>query len=250
MSRAVLAHGAVGILLLISAAVSKADQLQDEAAIRALQVRQAEAWNRHDAAAYAKLFTNDADVVNVVGWWWKGQAEIETKLKQAFSFVFAESTLTITEVSVKFLSPDIAVAHVSWSMRGAKTPPNIPEPRQGIQTQVLQRRAGAWLIRAFQNTNGIPEAPFPTGPTADANRAAIEKLHQQDIAATLSRDPGALADLWTEDAVRLGQGRPAEVGQRASRESNERWSARPGVKVLTYVPETKDLTIWDGWAVE
>ena len=250
MSRAVLAHGAVGVLLLISAAVSKADQLQDEAAIRALQVRQAEAWNRHDAAAYAKLFTNDADVVNVVGWWWKGQAEIETKLKQAFSFVFAESTLTITEVSVKFLSPDIAVAHVSWSMRGAKTPPNIPEPRQGIQTQVLQRRAGAWLIRAFQNTNGIPEAPFPTGPTADANRAAIEKLHQQDIAATLSRDPGALTDLWTEDAVRLGQGRPAEVGQRAIRESNERWSARPGVKVLTYVPETKDLTIWDGWAVE
>ena len=80
--------------------------------------------------------------------------------------------------------------------------------------------------------------------------AAIEKLHQQDIAATLSRDPVALTDLWTDDAIRLGQGRPAEVGKQAIRESNERWSARSGVKVLTYVPETKDLTIWDGWAVE
>jgi ketosteroid isomerase-like protein len=83
-----------------------------------------------------------------------------------------------------------------------------------------------------------------------ADLAAIEKLHQQDIAATLSRDPVALTDLWTDDAIRLGQGQPAEVGKRAIRESNERWSARPGVKVLTYVPETKDLTIWDGWAVE
>src|SRR5215510_4209099 len=33
--------------------------------------------------------------------------------------------------------------------------------------------------------------------------AGIEKFHQQDIAATLSRDPIALTDLWTDDAVRL-----------------------------------------------
>ena len=80
--------------------------------------------------------------------------------------------------------------------------------------------------------------------------AAIERLHQQDVAATLSRDPVALTDLWTEDAIRLGSGQPADVGKAAIRDSNERWAARPGVKVLTYVPEIKDVTIWDGWAVE
>ncbi|HEX2452067.1 MAG TPA: DUF4440 domain-containing protein, partial [Vicinamibacterales bacterium] len=83
----------------------------------------------------------------------------------------------------------------------------------------------------------------------DADRAAIEKLHQQDIAATLSRDPAALTDLWTDDAIRLGPGQPAEVGKQAIRQSNERWSTLP-IKMLTFVPETKDLTIWDGWAVE
>src|SRR5262249_5952350 len=56
--------------------------------------------------------------------------------------------------------------------------------------------------------------------------------------------------ILTDDAVRLGPGRPAEVGKRAIRESNERWSALPGVKVASYVPETKDLTILNGWAVE
>jgi len=95
-----------------------------------------------------------------------------------------------------------------------------------------------------------PATPAGSDKGRDADLAAIEKLHQQDIAATLSRDPVALTDLWTDDAVRLGQGRPAEVGKQAIRESNERWSSRPGVKVLTYVPETKDLTMWDGWAVE
>ena len=80
--------------------------------------------------------------------------------------------------------------------------------------------------------------------------AGIEKFYTQEIAATLSRDTAALTDLWTDDAVRLIQGRPTEVGKKAIRESNERWSALPGVKVLSYVPETKDLTILDGWAVE
>ena len=83
-----------------------------------------------------------------------------------------------------------------------------------------------------------------------ADLAGIEKARQQDIAATLSRDPVALTDLWTDDAVRLGPGQPAQVGKQAIREANERWSARPGVKVLSYVPETKDLTILKGWAVE
>lgn len=141
-----------------------ADQSHDEAGIRDVETRQAEAWNRHDAKAYAALFAQDADVVNVVGWWWKGRPEIESKLVAAFVFVFRDSTLTITEVRVRFLTPDIAVAHVLWSMVGAKTPKGIPEPRQGIQTQVLQRQAGQWLIASFQNTHAVPEVPFPTGP--------------------------------------------------------------------------------------
>ena len=81
--------------------------------------------------------------------------------------------------------------------------------------------------------------------------AGIEKFRQQDIAATLSRDPVALTDLWTDDGVRLVQGRPPEVGRGAIRATTERWPARPGAKVLSYVPEPRDLTFLDdGWAVE
>ena len=83
----------------------------------------------------------------------------------------------------------------------------------------------------------------------DADRAAIENLKQQDVDATVARDAVAMADLWTDDAVRFGPDTPADVGKQAIRERNERSTARL-IKVLTFVPETKDLTIWDGGAVE
>lgn len=143
-------------------------QLSDEAAIAQVQARQADAWTRHDAAAYARLFTPDGDVVNVLGWWWRGRAEIESKLTAAFAFVFKDSTLSITDVKVRSLSPTIAVAYVRWTMNGARTPPGMPEPRQGIQLQVLTKQNNEWLIASFQNTNSIPEFPFPTSPPPGA----------------------------------------------------------------------------------
>lgn len=143
-----------------------ADQSADEAAIRALEARQPEAWNKHDAKAYASLFTENGDCVNVVGWWWKGRAEIEQKLTAAYVYVFKESVLTITDVDIRFLTSDVAVAHVRWTMTGARTPAGIPVPQQGLQTHVVQKQNGQWLIAAFQNTNSVPEMPFPKGPVA------------------------------------------------------------------------------------
>ncbi|HMG11951.1 MAG TPA: SgcJ/EcaC family oxidoreductase [Gemmatimonadaceae bacterium] len=139
-------------------------QTADDAAIREVQARQAEAWNQHDAAAYAKLFTEDGEVVNVVGWWWKGRSQIESRLTDAFAFVFSDSKMTIADVQTRHLAPGLAIAHVLWTMSGAKTPPGIPEPREGIEIQVLKKVDGKWLIYSFQNTNSVPERPFPKGP--------------------------------------------------------------------------------------
>ena len=137
----------------------------DEAAIREVQARQAAAWNAHDAVAYARLFTEEGDVVNVLGWWWQGRSAIQSKLSDAFAWVFRDSTLTITEVHTRFLDPSTAVAHVRWTMDGAKVPPGAQvSPREGIQIQVLRKVSGRWLIASFQNTNSIPEVAFPKGP--------------------------------------------------------------------------------------
>jgi uncharacterized protein (TIGR02246 family) len=155
-------------VVIMSSPTAAAAQRRDEAEIRAVAIRQGETWTRHDAKAYAALFTEDCDVVNVVGWWWKGRAELERKLTAAFVYVFSESQLTITDVQVRFLSPGIALAHARWTMTGARTPAGIPEPRAGIQTLVFTKQAGHWLIAGFQNTHSVPERPFPTEPAPPA----------------------------------------------------------------------------------
>ena len=168
----------VTLLLLASALLSPRlasceSREQDEAAIRNVEKQQGEAWNRHDAKAYAALFTENGDCVNVVGWWWKGRAEIEKKLTAAFAFVFRERVLTITDVDVRFPGAEMAIAHVRWSLVGARTPPNYPKVQQGIQTQMLQKQNGKWMIAAFQNTNAIPETPFPQGPPASTPATGV-----------------------------------------------------------------------------
>jgi uncharacterized protein (TIGR02246 family) len=135
----------------------------DETQIRAVEAAQAAAWNAHDSARYAALFTADAQVVNVLGWHWRSRQELQTKLAAAFASVFARSTMTIVGTDVQWVKPDVAVAHVTWTMTGAASPTGAGSdaPEQGIQTQVLVKRAGTWRISAFQNTNSVPERPFP-----------------------------------------------------------------------------------------
>lgn len=113
---------AVIVFILGTIAAAGGTRSGDEALIRRLEADQAAAWNAHDAAAYAKLFTPDGDVVNVMGWWWQGRERIRDKLTMAFAHAFRDSALTITDTDVRFLNDDVAIAHVKWTMTGATAP--------------------------------------------------------------------------------------------------------------------------------
>ncbi|MGZ3264398.1 MAG: SgcJ/EcaC family oxidoreductase [Croceibacterium sp.] len=152
-----------GLLVLGTAGAAMAAGQADEASIRSLQQQQAVAWNDHEIASYAALFTADADVINVLGWQWHSRAELQQKLGAGFKSVFAKSRMSIGEVTVEFVKPDVAVAHVRWTMTGALSPTGSGNdaPEQGIQTQVLVKQGGSWKIKDFQNTNSVPETAFP-----------------------------------------------------------------------------------------
>ena len=154
---------AVIVLMLMPLAAAALDQGEQDT-IRGVVVRQADAWNAHDARAYATLFSDDCDVVNIVGWWWRGRAELEAKLATAFTQAFRDSRLVFTDVTVREVAPGVALAHARWTMSGARMPPGMPEPKEGIQTLTLVRQSGQWLISGFQNTLSIPERAFPAAP--------------------------------------------------------------------------------------
>jgi len=88
--------------------------------------------------------------------------------------------------------------------------------------------------------------------TRAADLAAIEKLHSADEEATLSQDPTALTNLWSDDGVNLGFPTPV-VGKKAMQEAYEKFRAQyPEFKVLRYAPDYKTMqtAIVDGWAIE
>ncbi len=87
--------------------------------------------------------------------------------------------------------------------------------------------------------------------TRAADLAAIEKLHREDIEATLTQDPKGLVDIWAEDAVRFNPGNPPAVGKPGIQAENEKAHAQyPGLKVLSYMPKYTDIRIQDDLACE
>ena len=131
----------------------------DEAEVRSLYERLLDAWNKRDAAAYAALFDDGANVVGFDGSQMTGRSEIETTLAQIFAR--HQTAPYVSKVrEVRLLTPDVAVLRAVVGM----VPPGQNDINPGvnaIQTLVAVRRDGRWRIALFQNTpaqfHGRPE---------------------------------------------------------------------------------------------
>lgn len=154
--------GASFVLLALVAGMPVAAQpVADEVKLRAVATDWEHAWNRHDMKAMAALFTEDADFVNVGARHWKGRNEIEAQHAARLD-QFRESRWTTKGVTVQFLTQDVALVHVVWSLTGDKDPDGTArQPREGVFTWVVVKERAGWLIRAAQNTNrgNLPSPP-------------------------------------------------------------------------------------------
>ncbi|QBS42494.1 SgcJ/EcaC family oxidoreductase [Nocardia sp. CS682] len=122
----------------------------DEAAIRDLFERQAQAWNAGDAAAFAALFTEDADYVTWFGTHTRGRRQIyETHLPLLGKYL--KNTRLDGEITgLRFLTPDVALVHAEGAVLKGKRRRNRRNTK--VQTTVVVRTNGEWQISAFQNT--------------------------------------------------------------------------------------------------
>ncbi len=114
------------------------------------------AWNQHDVKALSELVTDDVDFVTVGGRWLKGRREFEDHDTRIHKRGLKDTVWTTTDTHVRFLSQDLALAHVIWQVRGERDREgaSLP-PRDGIFTWILARTGGKWLIAAAHNTNNV-----------------------------------------------------------------------------------------------
>jgi uncharacterized protein (TIGR02246 family) len=124
----------------------------DEKAIHEVMDRFVGAWNRHDAKAFAAVFTEDADFTNWRGVGASGRAKIEEFHALIFATIFNKSVLKYTDIKIRFARPDVAAVDVHWDMTGAVDAHGNPVPeRFGLLSLVMTRDAGTWQIAVMHN---------------------------------------------------------------------------------------------------
>ena len=73
----------------------------DDEAITALVGEIEHAWNAHDMGRFAACFAEDADFVNVRGWWWWGRNDIEQNYALFHQTIFSDSTMELELAALK-----------------------------------------------------------------------------------------------------------------------------------------------------
>jgi uncharacterized protein (TIGR02246 family) len=129
-------------------------QAQDEQQIRAIVDRMFDAWGRGDAAAYHADLTDDADYVAFDGSR-RSKADSIRSHENLFRTVLYGSRLTGEVESIRFVTPDVAVVHLTGSVvEGWRQ--QMRRRRLSRQTMVVVRRDGRWQVTAFHNTRVRP----------------------------------------------------------------------------------------------
>ena len=95
---------------------------EDEEAITQVITGTTEAFNKHDAEAFTRFYTQDAELVTVRGELMKGADEIEKGLAAIFATRAEATTLKTLNVTIRFIRPDVAVAHVTNELSGLVSP--------------------------------------------------------------------------------------------------------------------------------
>lgn len=137
----------------VGAQTSVSGARNDEDAIKAVMAATTDAFSRHDAKAWVKFCTPDAQLVTVRGESMKGVAAIEKGLTSIFETRGRNVTLKTLDVAVRFIRPDVALVHVTNELSGLVNPEGQTLlPHQELSIRVLVMDQGIWRITAFHNT--------------------------------------------------------------------------------------------------
>jgi uncharacterized protein (TIGR02246 family) len=122
----------------------------DEAAIRAIPQRMADAWNTGDGVAFAAPFAEDADFIAFEGTHLKGREEITSFHVHAFDKLVKGSHLECKVKFVRFLNPELALmhSHADITLPGQTKP---SPSRDSMELFVVAKRDGSWQAVGMMN---------------------------------------------------------------------------------------------------
>jgi uncharacterized protein (TIGR02246 family) len=136
----------------MSVTMQEVDRREIEALVATLEA----AWNAADGTAYAAMFTDDADFVNIRGEHHRGRAAIAAGHDAILATIYAGSRNQLNVESIRLVRDDVAVAHVSSTLDSPAGP--LPGVHVARFSLVLLHGDAGWRATAFQNTYEGPAA--------------------------------------------------------------------------------------------
>jgi uncharacterized protein (TIGR02246 family) len=156
--------------------LSAAGDSSDEQAISDVFAAFSASWNQPGMPGFGDLFTEDADFVVISGKWMKGRNEIVSYHKDLLERHYKGSHSFMDSVTVRFLQPDLAIAHVASAatyMADGKE-----QKRTGLGTAIMVKINGKCLIAAFHNTlTSGPGYSWGPPPTSQQEKPAAASDH-------------------------------------------------------------------------
>jgi uncharacterized protein (TIGR02246 family) len=163
-----LSRLAVVLVLIQFTTIIRAQNISDSTAIQNILQEEIVSWNNGDAETYSKHFDTEGTFTNILGLFFTGHKEFLVRHEQIFKGVFLGTALKQNIVSLKFVSPDVAVVEtLTWISGFSKDGPpkgTYLDDKGRLRTRLLQvmvRNSGGWKIVVYHNVDIKPGVPAP-----------------------------------------------------------------------------------------
>jgi uncharacterized protein (TIGR02246 family) len=203
---------------------SRADQAEDEAAIRKNAETYVAAYNKHDAKAVAAMWSPDAVYMDPsTGDAAVGQEEIEKVFTDILA-ALGDGKIEVTVDSVEFVSPNVAIEN--GTVRVIR--PN-EEPEETLYSAVNVKRDGKWLLDRVTE-----EEPATPPPSSYEQLKELEWMMgswiDQDENATIQTDCE-----WTKNQNFINRSFAVVVGDQVD---------LAGMQIIGWDPVAKQIRSW------
>ena len=129
----------------------------DSSAIRQVIADFIDAFNSHDAHAWAMPFAEDGDFTNVTGLYLHGRKDFEARFTELFASRLKSAHRTAAVRHIRFITPDVAAGDAEWELVGSKASDGSENPvRKGLFHFVMTRQNGNWVFIVFQESEFAP----------------------------------------------------------------------------------------------